>query len=325
MYDNEILEAMEYQMYIAEKELIENITEIVLEADSAAYQEQLFTTIKDYLKKVITGLDNVFKRFVAKIEDKAWKGYYETNKKYLSVDRPIRFSEDPKDTDLDPKFGAIDQLDNGNNPIDAGSYSSEDYEDELAFVKSKYPYFSSIEKYSTKALKDYAFSQCFEKIQKGREIGGERVAEYVEFMNNFKEKVDQITKDIDTVRQSANQFERQIDDVKNATPAEEEKPVEAPANEPQNQETTNQEAAQIANELVKIITEAKFTDAEDPEGEHAKSGSNDSEIKKLTKKVTRYYKVTTGVLSAKLAVYNKAYMTCFSLCNSYAQNAKKYV
>lgn len=301
-----IFEQLNYELYLAEQQLHDQLSVlsikyngIITESNMEVVTEDVKEVIMTYINKVVTSIQNVWNKFKELINNGRWEQFKKEYGKYLDSNFILKINDD---NFLVPNFQELDNLlklsysTNLENVIN-------DLDSEEAYLSKQFTAFYE----KGKSIKKVAEEKILVKIPESEKtITRENLGKYVKFLDTYKSKAGNISKDINnlnTATRSVNQIisTNTIGEMVNLSEA-----VAMYFHEEENEKKDDKKQSTFSSGT--------------PEGQRREATEK---IKDMQKKVNIYFKVTTSVLSAKLAMMNKVEKICFNIAKNYALLASK--
>lgn len=326
-----MIEQLEYENYLAEKAMLDELmryqtqllSPVLTETAEIVLQEAMKDTILKYIRKITANTQGVWNKFKQGLLDKGAEKYYENNKKYLENSDYVM--KPPKDFELPQLDEYWKFIANTNVP----PYNAATMDDHLDSVDEflKHILNTYRTELDSKSLKQIAEEKVFKKATGEENIGIIKIKEIVNFAAvEYKKITDRLSVNLKNINTSNRSMEsllkmsQSVNGVKQESytlsytmnqyfsedgdgTAENNNPSEPKPNESQNAEDQN----------------TKFRDADS-------NPTNDKEKekqKKLDGIAKIYFKSATLVISQQLAISNKTVVSCLRMMKEYVKGQQK--
>lgn len=300
-----------YEEFLAEQTLkqqlrsIEKRSKMVTEStELIALNEGVAEALQKYLKTVTTSMQKAWNNFKGKIDYTAIQKAIKGEEKYLESDFKMKLPDEFMYPELNEWNSINENCTLGENLLSASNYAqmSQYLESPEAFLKQYYAEY--VEQENGKQLKfaEVFEKRCFSKASDQQVVDKQLIAQYVAFLDGYKDQIGQIQADIDAI----NQVNANMDDlIKQIAGANN---VSAPTNnrpEPQQQATTASAIIKGSSYILEADDQPKpentnkFRNADPNAPDPTKNNSKDRQ------NIVNYYKAMTSILTAKMITCNK--------------------
>lgn len=321
-----IVDDLQYESYLAEKEMLDNVTiyqaklmsPILTEAGTIVLQEAMKDTIMKYIRKIASGTQNAWNNFKQSVIDKGINKYYENNKKWFETDFVMK---PPKDFTL-PLLEEYNKF-ISNTTITAYSEAmNKDLESVDSFLKAQLRSYAG-ELESGKKIKQIAEEKVFKKASGQENIGRDKMKEIVQFAAvDYKRVTDRLITNIKNLNSSSRTIEsllkmsQSVNGVKKESYQLEDTMrhyfnEEGESNTEPNQNTTSNNEKENQSK--------SFQDANsNPKNDEQKEKQN-----QLDNIAKVYFSACTSVISEQLSITNKVVVSCFRMMTEYVKLQQK--
>ena len=302
-----------YEEFLAEQTLkreLSNLnkkTGVITESAELEILNEAFSeAIQKYLRSVTGSMQKAWNNFKGKIDYVAIKKAIDGEEKYLTSDFKMKLPDNFQYPELNEWNNINENCTLGDNLLNASNYAqmSQYLESPEAFLKQYYAEFVEQENGKQMKLADVFAKRCFSDASDQQVVGKELIAQYVDFLNNYKNQIELIQSDIDAINQVNDSMEDLIKQIGGANN------LSAPTNnkpEPQQQQQATAASAIIrgssyileADDQPKPENTNKFRNADPNAPDPTKNNSKDRQ------NIVNYYKAMTSILTAKMRTCNK--------------------
>lgn len=313
---DDILDNFYYEMYIAEKEMLDEVGSRLEILDNVSLSESAIEVLQEgvkenlmkYIHKIVAGTQNAWNNFKSTIADKGIGKFYNENAEYFkkgfvmkppagySIPNIKEYEKFISNTTIDPYTDALNPyLDNEKNFLSRqlSAYSAE--------LKDK-------------KLREIAEKRLF-TIAKGTEnIGDNQMNEITRFaVVEYKKVSDKLSTNLKNLNVSTRTMEGLMRSISTAEPAKTESTIENTMEyyfTEEGKETSGNKSSTTDSSEKKGFTSANDDKKED----------NKTELDKIAKV---YFKASTSVISEQLFMTNKMVVNCFKMMNEFVRLQKK--
>lgn len=278
-----------YNLYINERYL--NISNTSLEIKSVKestdiLEEGAKENIQNFIKKIVTGVQNAWNKFKAKVNDTKLKYAEDEIAKAIAALEPNITVEDYADYD-------VQALENVTIKELAWTIMQANLTDTTTFMKANYASFYRDE---SKSIKDNLKNHCIKSRTKTYKITRNDLLKMFDFVKGYKESVSKMEADLDAINKATNAAST----VANTIAVNVESTNDTGYKLSKLNETISQYFSEADDPKPKIKNEEQ--DQNNNQGQDNKDKSSDIE-----KKVQLYFKCTSEILSAKLSLNREIY------------------
>lgn len=305
----EIYDQLLYEQFLAEQVLKSGMgrleKQVLSESTNVEVLNEAFADmIQKYLRTVTDSMQKAWNNFKNKIDYVAIEKAIKGEEKYLESDFKMKLPTDYLYPELNEWNSINENCTIGDNLLSTANYAqmSEYLESPEKFLDQYYKEY--VEQDNGKQMKfaDVFEKRCFSKASEQQVVDKNLIAQYVDFLNSYKEQIEKIQSDIDAINQVNSNMDELIKQIGGANN------VTAPTNnrpEPQQQATA---ASAIikgssyvleADDQPKPENTNKFRNVDPNAPDPTKNSSKDRQ------NIVNYYKAMTSILTAKMRTCNK--------------------
>ena len=300
---------LKYDLYIAEEVLkmtsrrLEK--QVLSESTNAEVLNEAFADIiQKYLRTVTDSMQKAWNNFKNKIDYVAIEKAIKGEEKYLESDFKMKLPTDYLYPELNEWNSINENCTIGDNLLSTANYAqmSQYLESPEKFLDQYYKEY--VEQENGKQLKfvEVFEKRCFSKASEQQVVDKNLIAQYVAFLEGYKDQIGQIQTDIDAINQVNSNMDELIKQIGGANN------VTAPTNnrpEPQQQATAASAIMKGSNYVLEADDQPKpentnkFRNADPNAPDPTKNSSKDRQ------NIVNYYKAMTSILTAKMRTCNK--------------------
>ena len=308
------LEELNYQSYLAEQELLDNLSVIsvkyngiVTEQNYDIITEDVKQTVMTYINKVISSIQAAWNKFKTFIDDKKFD---ELKKKYGDYfDSNFILKINQEDFKI-PDFNELNKLLELQMPSNLQSLlqsiAGNGIEDVNDYIKQHFSYlYDEKENNLSKVAEDKIF-----KTISNNKITKNELKPYIDFLNSYNEKANKLSNDIKGINNAARNAQNII-----SRPTTESFGLE------ETMEYYFSEADE--NDDKKEDNKPTFSSGTSNSDKENNSSTDNENSKNVSKTVTVHFKACTSVLSVKLSMLRKVEKTCYSIVRNFGILASK--
>lgn len=291
-----------YNLYINERYLNASNTSLEIKSvkeSTDILEEGAKENIQNFIKKIVTGVQNAWNKFKAKVNDTKLKYAEDEIAKAIAALEPNITVEDYADYD-------VQALENVTIKELAWTIMQANLTDATTFMKANYASFYRDE---SKSIKDNLKNHCIKSRTKTYKITRNDLLKMFDFVKGYKESVSKMEADLDAINKATNAAST----VANTIAVNVESTNDTGYKLSKLNETMSQYFSEADDPKPKIKNEEQ--DQNNNQGQDNKDKSSDIE-----KKVQLYFKCTSEILSAKLSLNREIYFFFNSVIDRHMLN-----
>jgi hypothetical protein len=298
---------------------LENNINMLTEDTELVLEGKIIDNIKRIISNWMKNTSLAWKRFKELAVDKKYTDFINNNMKYLTMEGKMNI---PEEFEL-PQPDKIDKFENIDFPLfDMNMITDLDTKEN--FIKSRWMNMYSNYIKDGKTIKEVAMEDCFTKATANMVATLKTTIQpYTGWIDEYHNKIDTCTKNIESLNRATDAILKAIEQEQHNANVEESSLFDYYLNEAddkgnnqqQNTQTTNTAQPNQANNT----TEKKTNDA-------WKSADGNKQVKEKTKNYTKevnnYFGVCTEIVSADMAILNKARNKMFTVLQKWVDMQK---
>ena len=312
-----ILYELEYNNYLAEKKFLDELASISVqyngilnESNMQVVQEITIESFLKYIRTIMANIQNTYNKFKTNVNNGIWSEIKEKHGKILSEDHKLIVSGVKEDEPGVPRFDSVENF----IKIKPAPFSEpmiNKYSSKLEAIKGLYSYFDSAQDDKNDTLRAIINKNCYTKINQNYIITQDQIKEYVAFLDNYKNRSNDIANDMKIINSS----ERSIETVIKQSMESSGEQVTATQTTQTTQQTNTTEAfieSVLESAMDAVLNEIEF-DTSSSAGKN-EDGKPNADMNKF---VTSYFGAITTVLSLKMKTLDSVRRLSLNICRNY--------
>ena len=313
--------SLDYSLYLAENDfirqlaIIDNRSKYVTESKYIVLNEALLDTIRQYLTKVVRSLSAAFEKFKKTMAEE--KDIQDTlnlinkNRNLLTSDFKMLLPDNFEVPDIEKWKNIFNNITSDFKAFDTTNYNSwktaNALESPEAYIKHNFNALASLMNQDGNMVENmHTAVYGNTKNNKNVAVDSGTVADFAEFIEGYRDNVDTIAKQIDSINTSNRNIDQYLSSI---TAAKEsylglDKVLSILYEEENGETSTNtQTTTQNTPPAPNVDNNTKFRDADNPNGEQ--NNNNKNEGSKDRQYIVNFVKANTTVLSAEMKLCNQ--------------------